>query len=387
MWGEISLHAYYIAKQLNKESIQIDFYLYTPNYAYKYKHSRNLFSNFKKSEINIIEIKCTRFEAQLIKLYRITEFLKFPLLIFFSNLLLPNRTSKVFNSNKYKFIITISHLSLYWLFKTEPNSLKKTLHYSLEVFKTTDPGIYRHTWLYAIIKMESKLLLLVKGLIIQDKLRAETLLKRNQLKDLNIIYFPVSIPGNKIRNDSDYLCKMLGFNVDKKIILYFGADYKERKLEELITTFSEIKNQELVLVIHGAGELPHIKKPENVRFSNLLVDYDDIHEIISSATIGIALYDNSWPNTRYTAFSSEKIARYLQSGIPFIALQNESYDNLKNEFNCCELIEDTNELESAINIIMNDYDNYRMHCYDAYEKYYKIENTIKPLVKYLLSDN
>ena len=385
-WGEISIHACNLAKQLHKEGFEIALFLYTPKYAYKNIYSRTLLSELKSSKINVIELKCTKLEEQFIKLNRITIFLKIPWLNLLTNIFLPKKTTNFFKSDNYKYIISVTHFSLFWLYKTEAASLKKTLYYSLEIHQTTDPGTRKNSWHYAIINKEAKLLSFVKALIIQDKLRAQELLKNTSGKnDIDVIYLPVSIHGETIKNKSNYLYEMFNLQKEKKIILYFGAEYKERKLEELIESFSQVKNPELILVIHGAGELKQIDKPVNVRVSNVLVEYDRIHEIISSATIGIALYDISWPNTRLTAFSSEKIARYLQTGVPFIAFKNESYDNLKNEFNCCELIEDMNELENALITMMNDYETYRNNCFLAYNKYYNISNSIKPLINYLHS--
>ncbi len=139
----------------------------------------------------------------------------------------------------------------------------------------------------------------------------------------------------------------------------------------------------MVLVIHGPGDFSHIAKSNKIKISNKLLDYKDLHLIISSATIGLAFYDNSWPNTRLTAFSSEKIARYLQAGVPFIAFKNESYISLKNEFDCCELINNVKELNNAIDKIVNNYDSYKDNCYKAYLKYYNIEHSIKPLLNYV----
>ncbi len=304
----------------------------------------------------------------------------------FTNPFLPFRTRKLYKAENYKYIITIQQFSLYWLYKTSPKSIEKVIHYSLEIQKITDPNIKKYSNEYAIIKQESKLLKYVKGLIIQDRLRAEALLHSNGLrKNLKIFYIPVSIPGDIIRSRSNYLYKKFGLSHEQKIILYFGAIYQERKIDDLINTFSKITNPDWVLIIHSSDKfLQDIPKVANIKISNLLLEYDELHLIISSATIGIAFYDNSWPNTRLTAFSSEKIARYLQAGVPFIAFKNESYISLKNEFNCCELIENINDLKSAIKIIIEDFDNYMINCFKAYNKYYNIKYSLKPLSEFLL---
>jgi hypothetical protein len=383
-WGEISIHTYFVVQQLIKDGIHIDFYLYTPIYAYKSDFAKKLSADLV-SKVNVIELKCSRFENKVIKVNRVARLFRVQSSLICINPFLPLRTRKLFSAKKYKHIITVTQPSLFWLYKTKSSSLSKTIHYSLEVEKTTDPGIRPNSCIYGLIQKETYLLKKVRGLIIQDKQRADALLEPKLCKnDLQLIYFPVSIPGCFVEKRSDYLHNTLNIPAEKKIILYFGAIYEERKVEELTKACEQFASDKFMLVLHGAGEFSHlVTNSEKARPSNRLVDYSDIQKIISSATIGIAFYDNSWPNTRLTAFSSEKIARYLQAGVPFVALENDNYLKLKNEFNCCELINNFDELESAVNRIMERYDDYVGNCKLAYQKYYNIENAIKPLTAFL----
>jgi glycosyltransferase involved in cell wall biosynthesis len=186
-----------------------------------------------------------------------------------------------------------------------------------------------------------------------------------------------------IKERSQYLHQLFNIEPSTKILLYFGAVFQERKIDELVETFENSCDNNFELVIHGPGDFSHLDKSKKIKLSNQLLDYDDLHLIINSASIGLALYDNGWPNTRLTAFASEKIARYLQAGVPFIAFENESYINLQNQFLCCELIERMDELSRAMNKIMSNYESYREFAYQAYSKYYRIEETVKPLINYI----
>lgn len=382
-WGEISVHSYYLAEQFITQNIQVDFFLYTPTYANKAPHLKTLIEQLN-IKINLIEIKCTFLETYIIKFHRLFGIIGIYLPELFTNPFLPFRTRKKFKSENYDYIVTIAPTSLYWLFRTDPHTLHKTLHYSLEIAKITDPNIKDCFVIHSIINQETKLLESVHGLIIQDKLRADALLQSEKLKNkMQFFYIPVSIPGNTINSRSSYLHSKFNIHREKKIILYFGAVFEERKIDELVNNFETNYDNRFVLVIHGPGDFSRISKSGNIKISNQLLDYEDLHLIISSADIGLAFYDNSWPNTRLTAFSSEKIARYLQAGIPFIAFKNESYVSLKIEFDCCELIDDVNELSNAIDKIMNNYSKYKVNCYKAYHKYYNIEHSIKPLLNYV----
>jgi glycosyltransferase involved in cell wall biosynthesis len=233
--------------------------------------------------------------------------------------------------------------------------------------------------------MELLILQKIKGLIIQDQMRLDAFLNRDEYRDLHVFFIPVSIPGNVIEGKSRYLHDKFKLLPEQKIILYFGAVYQERKIDQLVEAFDKIRDPNLIMVLHGGRvKFPDPGTSPNIRISDQRIEYHQLHLLISSATIGIALYDISWPNTRLTAFSSEKIARYLQAGVPFIAFGNESYWKLKNEFDCCELIWDTTGLADAITTILNNYKYYRSNCFKAYEKYYNITNTIKPLTRFLL---
>lgn len=384
-WGEISVHSYYLAEQFSRQNIQVDFFLYTPTYANKASHLKVLIEQLNQ-KVNLIEIKCTFLETYIIKCHRIFGLVGIYLPQLFTNPFLPFRTRKKFKAENYDYIVTVAPTSLYWLYRTDPNTLNKTLHYSLEIAKITDPNIRNCFVIHSIINQETKLLESVHGLIIQDKFRADALLRSKELRNKMIFfYIPVSIPGDIIETRSNYLHSKFNIDKEKKIILYFGAVFEERKIDELVKTFEKSYDDRFVLVIHGHGDFSHISKSGRIKISNKLLDYKDLHLIISSAEIGLAFYDNSWPNTRLTAFSSEKIARYLQAGIPFIAFKNESYIKLKNEFDCCELIDDVKELPNAIDKIMSDYHSYKENCYEAYLKYYNIEHTIKPLLNYVSS--
>jgi hypothetical protein len=382
-WGELTINAYYLAIELKKHNVGVDFFLYSPRKVYRRSFLKNLHTKLTE-EFNTIEVKCSLFDSGLMKLNSISSFFSVQLSSLFVNPLLPIKTRRRFREGSYNYIITIGQTSLYWLYKTDASALKRTIHYSLEVQKVTDPHFINPAFA-AILKWEAKLLQKVKGLIIQDELRAEALLdcKVNHYS-LNFFFIPVSIPRLTDQKQTDYLNKNLDIPTSRKIILYFGEAYPERYINEISETVHKDLNDSWVLVVHGPNAFPGITKNDSkIRMSTNLLDYDSLHLIISSATIGLALYDNSWPNTRYTAFSSEKIARYLQVGVPFIAFRNESYLKLQNEFNCCFLIDDISDLTVAVQSIMERYELYKSNCYNAFEKYYDITKTVMPLVSFL----
>lgn len=386
-WGELTINAYYLALALKQQNISIDFYLYSPRNSYKKTFIANLHNNVL-NEFHTVEFNCSLLEGWLIKLNRFTGLFGKQMPALFTNPFLPAKTRKKFKSASCDYIITIGQVSLYWLYKTHPKSLKKTIHYSLEIQKITDPHFITSPFA-SILNWETQLLKRIKGLIIQDVFRAEALLNcKIEHSKLIFFFIPVSILGSIKDEASHYLFESLDIPKEKKILLYFGAFYSERFINEISETFNNQLNNSWVLVLHGPDDFEvKIKDSPRIRSSRNLIDFDDLHLIISSATIGLALYNNDWPNTRFTAFSSEKIARYLQAGIPFIAFENESYLKLKNEFNCCALINDIADLNQAVEGIMKDYNSYRSNCFKAFDKYYNIQHSIMPLANFVKSSH
>ncbi len=383
-WGVMSVHSYYLALQLARH-FHVDLFLYTPAYNNEHGILYKLVHDLRQ-KVNVIEFKPEQKDLFAIRASRLGTIIGRPLNNFCINPFLPQRTRKLFFPGNYEHLITITQPSLFWLYQTDKHSLGKTIHYSLEVEKMSDPGISAGSCKGALIKQEQKLLPNIRALLIQDRDRAVALCNGTLHSNLSFVLLPVSVPGETIITRSVYLHEKLQLPASKKIILYYGAIYQERKIDELAKAAEKFNSDEYVLVLHGAGEFSKLSKGRNkVKTSNEMVPFEELYKLCSSATIGIAFYDQSWPNTQLTAFSSEKIARYLQCGVPFIAFKNDNYQGLQSAFKCCELIEKFEELEHAVEKIMADYERYRSAAFAAYEKYFRIENSIRPLIDFLKS--
>ena len=144
-----------------------------------------------------------------------------------------------------------------------------------------------------------------------------------------------------------------------------------------------------ITIFHGQGELEEINKinclGDNIYISNELVPERMLENIISSSFIGIVLYRNNNKNDMLTAFSSEKMARLLQSGIPIIAFNNISYRTLMNEFRCGVLINSIGEIPIAIHEIKHNYSKYQDNCYNAFDKYYNYNRYKSDLSNFILN--
>jgi glycosyltransferase involved in cell wall biosynthesis len=288
-------------------------------------------------------------------------------------------------SYNYDHLIGIEKNGLIWAGMLSEKLNIPFLYYSLELFIDGHPEVASYSNSDEIRQEEKKYHSRATGTIIQDKLRAKVLFESNGVQEKNAIYIPVSIIGKKIEEKGHFLHERLGIAYSKKIILYIGQVRKKRGVNELLKCVDQL-DEDFVMVFHGPF-LPDISIENTyggrVYFSKEMVSNEDIPKIVSSAYIGIAFYGDANINDKLTAFSSEKIAYYMQSGIPIIAHRNESYELLMKQQHCGELIEHIDQLPAAVRKMDADYAIYRKNAFAAFEKYYSFEVNMRGLVEYL----
>lgn len=292
-------------------------------------------------------------------------------------------TKKVIKKNlsEYLCFIGIEKHGLICAGKISEETNIPFIYYSLELYIDDNPS-YHST--RKIRKNEIFYHQNAKATIIQDKHRAEVLFKYNNISNSDSILFPISVNGSLIQGKKFYFHNKFDIPSDAKIALYFGWITEKRYCSSL-AEISE-KLGENYLVFHGIGEekyLNTLRNNQNVIVSTDFVSEKETLDIISSAHIGIALYDNKFSNDRLTAFSSEKIALYMQAGLPIISFRNESYEELFENFKCGEMIETLEEFPEAFQRILQNYELYREECFKAFYRYYNFDENIKPVVKYI----
>jgi glycosyltransferase involved in cell wall biosynthesis len=213
--------------------------------------------------------------------------------------------------------------------------------------------------------------------IIQDPDRARVLFHHNGL-DMSraaIFYVPVSTLGEPYKQRSSYLHDALAIPREQKIILYFGNIWKRRYALELATVAQRFPD-DWTLVMHGEGEdstlraITEIDRRQKVLLSQALISAERIQELIASADVGLLFYSGETDNERLTAFASEKMALYMQCGIPFVGFDYPGFRRLTKEEQCGMVIEDLGQLPEAIGAILPQPDTFRRGAHRAFEKYY-----------------
>ena len=145
--------------------------------------------------------------------------------------------------------------------------------------------------------------------------------------------------------------------------------------------------EEWVLVFHGWGNPVVINKIKRLDYNKKvflslnMVPSDQIKEIIASADVGLVLYSSEVLNDKLTAFSSEKIAYYMQCGVPFIGFNYPGYKRLEDEERCGVTIRSIKDIPAAINKILNACNEFQQNAYKTYYKYYDFTNNFTGVIK------
>jgi len=166
--------------------------------------------------------------------------------------------------------------------------------------------------------------------------------------------------------------------------LFFGGLWSQAFLQELLKLSAAFHEGQLLIIRGGRGAARPTPVPgSKVDISTTAIPFDQINTVIADADIGLALYPLDEPNSRCSAFAGEKVARYLQCGVPFIAFRNEDYEFLQAETGCCELVADYAEVPRAVNVIMGNSDRYARGAEAAFARFYCHDKTGPELVRQL----
>jgi glycosyltransferase involved in cell wall biosynthesis len=275
--------------------------------------------------------------------------------------------------------IGIEKKGLAWAGFTHKNLGGKLFYYSLELYET-NPGWFDRRDFAESRKLEIAFHRITQGTIIQDILRASALYKYNNFPASEIITFPISLR----KNAKEIYPKSISENVT---ILYFGLIERRRKVDEMVDAFMRFSLQ-AKLRLHGPTSdfkfvdfLKDKCKDRNIEISTNLMSADEIDDVVKGADVGVCFYANEVINDRLTAFSSEKVARYLKYGVPFISFYNESYGMLFSEIKCGVMIKQFGDFEEAVKEIVDNYALYSKNAIIAFQKYYNFDLNIESVIK------
>lgn len=294
---------------------------------------------------------------------------------------------------RYDCLIGIEKKGMVWAGVLSKNTGIPFVYFSLELYDEQHPYIFSPGF-PALRRAEKCYHPQSLATIIQDHQRAEHLFSANGIPVKNVIYFPVSVPGEQVRTRAGYLHERFGIPKDVPVLLYLGLIDEARGCVQ-VAQLAGLFAGRLAMVFHGYGEPSTLAKVRessdgNVILSTDIVSEERLTEIVSSAHIGLALYRQDCANDLLTAFSSEKVALYCQAGIPFIVFDTESYRKLVQISECCSLVKKLEDIPAAAETILADYSRYSKNAFQAFDLFYRYEQNAKKAIAQLakiLDDN
>ena len=304
--------------------------------------------------------------------------------------LIPDRVLQeaqaLMTGKRYRCLIGIEKKGLIWAGIMGDRLGIPYIYYSLELYTWDHPESRRSLHARRTKLVEEQYHKKSAATIIQDEERAQILFRDNGVRPSRLFYVPVSLLGEPYRARPPFLHKRLQLPSDQRLILQFGQICQERLSVELAHVAQDFP-KDWSLVLHGYGPDSVIRRIAEIDVNGRLflsldmVPSSRILELIASADIGLALYSSSPANDLLTAFSSEKVALYLQSGVPLIAFDYPGYRRLMDRYRCGMVISTLGELPKAVERILSSYEEFRSNAYDCFIDCYDFAKHFKAVIE------
>jgi glycosyltransferase involved in cell wall biosynthesis len=210
-----------------------------------------------------------------------------------------------------------------------------------------------HNWHKSIpcadfwLEMEALALKSAEGIIIQDEDRAAALDARLQFSG-RYIRLPVTIDRENVQARGGHsLHNIYDIEHDRKILLCYGHN---RMSQDWLIALTENLPEPWTLVLHGLNMhgLSNMPQSRKLKFSSKRLPERQIPALIASASAGLAHYTPDHPNNILTAFSSEKLARYLAAGLPVIACGIGNISKLFEQYPCGLSYSEPNQIKAVL---------------------------------------
>jgi glycosyltransferase involved in cell wall biosynthesis len=297
------------------------------------------------------------------------------------------RALQIMQPHKYKAVIGVEKGGLLWAGQIAQRKQIPLIYFSLELYTRDHPfcaGVLGKRFKAGEEKYHKR----CWATIVQDIRRGKVLLTDNDIRsNMKLLYVPISRSGGPILSRSRWMQDTLNIGNNEVVILVHGK-ISERRLSVELAKVAQRFRKHWKLVFHGWGSTAVIDRIRELDCNNRiclslnLLPASQEAEVVCSSHIGLVLYDKETTNDRLTAFSSEKMALYLQCGIPVVAFASEGYEHITQD-NVGVLINTLKELPVAIEQILDDYQGYRSRAFLCYQKFYVFERNFAPVLEAL----
>ena len=189
--------------------------------------------------------------------------------------------------------------------------------------------------------------------------RAETIRRENQLgADHPIFVVPNSAPAPAVRLRSHYFADTLDLPRDTFVALHAGG-LGWRPTEELLRVASAWGEGDPMLVMQGRlhAQVAARRDEGRVRYARTTLPSQLLDYAVSSAHVGLALYDDQKLNDRVMGTASGKLNLYLKNALPVVTTRLDCFDFVERA-GIGVRVGAMDEVPAAIARIRGDYDGY-----------------------------
>ena len=118
----------------------------------------------------------------------------------------------------------------------------------------------------------------------------------------------------------------------------------------------------------------------HVRLSRQVLPAALLNYAVSSASIGLALYDESRTNNRLMGTASGKVSLYMKNSLPVIATRAGGLDWIERR-QCGVCVSSVDEIPSAADRIWADYDRYALNVRSYYDEALDFATRFQPVAQ------
>jgi hypothetical protein len=215
--------------------------------------------------------------------------------------------------------------------------------------------------------------------------RADFIRRENRLPDSHPIFVvPNATPGPAARQTSTYFRDRLALGADARILLHAGSLWWSGA-KELASVASGWSNGWTVVFqtrLRFADNGWHDSR--QVRFAREVLPSALLDYAVSSASIGLALYDEGSVNNRLMGTASGKVALYLKNGLPVIATRAGGFDWIERE-GCGACVAELGEIPAAAERIWANYAATAARATAFYDRALDFSATFPPVADFMAS--
>jgi hypothetical protein len=182
-----------------------------------------------------------------------------------------------------------------------------------------------------------------------------------------IFVVPNAGPGPAERLPSRFYQDTLGLAPDRPVVLHAGG-MGWAPAEALATEAATWRDDGPAIVFQGRlpAQIRGRTDRGAVRYSPTVLPSALLDYAVSSAHIGLALYDDKKVNDRLMSTASGKLCLYMKNALPVITTRQDCFDWVERD-GCGVRIASMRELPAAVQTILDDYERYACNVRTVYD--------------------